>query len=146
MAQAPAGTQLAPRPMFMRPPAPPPPQQIIVRRGNSSALKNKLEDAQEALKRARAAAKDKVDATEASLLTGVVVGSVVHGYARGSGYTQIAGFDVGLVVGAGALIAAQMLPRGSHQRALVMGVGGGMAAAVISEYAEGFALESGSKS
>ena len=144
MAQAPAGTQLAPRPMFMRPPAPPP-QQIIVRRGNNSALKGKLEDAQEALKRARALAKDKIDATEASLLTGVVVGSITHGYARGSGYTQIAGFDVGLVLGAGALVAAQMLPRGSHQRSLVMGVGAGMTAAVFSEYAEGFALESGSK-
>jgi hypothetical protein len=125
--------------MFMRPPPAPPPQQIIVRRGASNALKGKLEDAQEALRKARAATKDKVDATEASLLTGVVVGSVAHGYARGMGYTEIAGFDVGLVLGAGALVAAQMLPRGSHQRSLVMGVGAGMTAAVFSEYAEGFA-------
>lgn len=143
MAQSPAGA-LSPQLLFMRQPSAPPPQQITVRRGNSSALKNKLEDAQEALKRARALTKDKVDATEASLLTGVVVGSVAHGYARGSGYTDIAGFDVGLVLGAGALVAAQMLPRGSHQRSLVMGVGAGMTAAVISEYAEGFAI--GSKS
>ena len=135
----PAGMALAPRSMFMRPP--PPPQQIIVKRSNNTALKGKLEDAQEALKRVRAAAKDKVDATEASLLTGVVVGSVAHGYARGMGYTEIAGFDVGLVLGAGALVAAQMLPRGSHQRSLAMGVGAGMTAAVISEYAEGFAME-----
>ena len=143
MAQTPpAGMALAPRSMFMRPP--PPPQQIIVKRSGNTALKNKLEDAQEALKRARAAAKDKIDATEASLLTGVVVGSVAHGYARGMGYTEIAGFDVGLVLGAGALVAAQMLPRGSHQRSLAMGVGAGMTAAVISEYAEGFALN-GSK-
>lgn len=138
----PSGMALAPRTMFMRPPTPPP-QQIIVRRGNNSALKNKLEDAQEALKRARALAKDKVDATEASLLTGVVVGSVAHGYARGSGYTEVGGFDVGLVFGVGALVGAQMLPRGSHQRSLLMGVGAGMTAAVISEYAEGFALTGG---
>lgn len=112
----------------------------VARRGGaSSAMKARLEEAKVALSKARSQAREKVDAAEAAQLTGALVGSVAHGALRGYGYSEVMGFDVGIIGAAGALLAAQSLPKGSLQRATLYGVGSGMAAAVASEYAEAFA-------
>lgn len=112
----------------------------VARRGGaSSAMKARLEEAKQALAKARSQAREKVDAAEAAQLTGALVGSVAHGALRGYGYSEVMGFDVGIIGAAGALLAAQSLPKGSIQRATLYGVGSGMAAAVASEYAEAFA-------
>lgn len=103
--------------------------------------KEKMAKARRSGSRRLSRAKEKADKQQLYTAAACVAGGAAHGYARGSGQTEFAGYDIGYGIGAVCLAGSQVMERNSTGRSIILGLGAGALAATMSESAEKMAKE-----
>lgn len=113
-------------------------------KGSSSAARYKaaLEEARAGARKSAGRLKERASKAEVMQAGAAIGGGALHGYARGSGYSTIAGVDVGYGIGGVLLVASQTMRPGTG-RTVALGLGSGMLAATVSEAAEDMATQGG---